>query len=447
MTTDPMVNQRGPGLVITPPSAAVTPSLLLVQYADWCAGLDQRRRGVREELWAILHHRRDRCTPPTDPGTIGTEFAPAGDPIVRITAASLPFIVLLAMPHPSPAAQPTKPQQGITREQASAFARLALKGLGKEYPNKPAVVLNGAADVKPPRQLHPAFYGCYDWHSSVHGHWMLARLLRLFPDLPEAREIRAALAEHLTAEHLKAEAEVFARPGNKSFERPYGWTWLLKLAAELHTWDDPDARQWSKNLEPLTTVIVTRYLEFFPKQTYPIRSGVHPNTAFGFAFAHDYARATRNEPLKNLIEERARAYYGNDADIPARWEPDGADFLSPSLCEADLMRRVLPPDEFAKWFGKFLPGAAKGEPANLFTPATVTDRTDPQLVHLDGLNLSRAWCMKGIAAALPADDPARKALAASAAKHAEAGLKHVASGDYAGEHWLASFATYLLSVE
>jgi hypothetical protein len=357
---------------------------------------------------------------------------------------TLAALALLLSPE---SAMPQSPKQpaGITKEQASAFARLALKGLDKEYPNKPAVVLNRLEDVVTPRILHPAFYGCYDWHSSVHGHWMLVRLLKLYPDLPEAKDIRAALNEHLTPENLKAEAEVFGRPNNKSFERPYGWTWLLKLAQELHGWDDADARRWEKNLEPLVDVIVVRYLEFFPKQTYPIRSGVHPNTAFGFSFAHDYAMATGNRPLKELIEERARKYYLADADVPAKWEPDGADFLSPSLCEADLMRRVLPGDEFAKWFDAFLPRAAIGEPQSLFDVATVTDRTDPQLVHLDGLNLSRAWCMKGIAAALPPKSGSRLALECAAKYHAEAGLKHVTSGDYAGEHWLASFAVYMLS--
>lgn len=339
--------------------------------------------------------------------------------------------------------QPTP--QTLTRERAAAFARLALKGIGKAYPNKPAVVLNRPEDVIAPKKLHPAFYGCFDWHSSVHGHWMLVRLLRQFPDLPEAKAIRAVLNEHLTAENLKVEAEVFTRPNNTSFERPYGWVWLLKLALELHGWEDEDAKRWATNLEPLTKTIVGRYLSYFPKQTYPIRSGVHSNTAFGFGFAHDYAVGTKNKPLQELIEERAKAYYLNDADIPARWEPDGADFLSPSLCEADLMRRVLPRDEFAMWLRKFLPNAARGEPAALFQPATVTDRTDPQLVHLDGLNLSRAWCMRSVSAALPADDTVRKMLANSAATHAEAGLQHVASGDYAGEHWLASFAVYMLS--
>jgi hypothetical protein len=333
----------------------------------------------------------------------------------------------------------------MTPQQASAFARLALKSLRKEYPNKPGDVLNAAKDVKEPRDIHPAFYGSFDWHSSVHGHWMLVRLLRLFPDLPEAKEMRAVLAEHLTAGNLRAEADYFARPNSQAFERPYGWAWLLKLAEELNGWDDPDGREWSKNVRPLADAVVARYLSFFPKQTYPIRSGVHQNTAFGLAFALDYARAVDNKGLRELIEERSRAYFLKDAGIPAAWEPDGADFLSPSLVEADLMRRVLPPDEFHAWFRRFLPDVARGEPKSLLEPAQVTDRTDPQLVHLDGLNLSRAWCLRSIAAALPQDDPARKVLAGSAARHAEAALRHVASGDYAGEHWLGSFAVYLLS--
>jgi hypothetical protein len=249
----------------------------------------------------------------------------------------------------------------------------------------------------------------------------------------------------MTEVNLKAEAAYFTRKESKPFERPYGWAWLLKLAEELHNWDGPDAKLWASSLRPLADVVVARYLEFFPKQTYPIRTGVHPNTAFGLAFAFDYARTVGDERLRVLVEERARAYFGDDSDAPARWEPSGADFFSPTLAEADLMRRVLPAGEFRAWFGRFLPGAARGEPRSLFTPATVTDRTDPQLVHLDGLNLSRSWGMRSVAEALPAGDPARAVLATSAARHAEAALKHVASGDYAGEHWLASFAVYLLS--
>jgi hypothetical protein len=360
----------------------------------------------------------------------------------------VPLILLVTLAAlPRTGAPPmTDPQaHALTRANASAFAKLALRGARKEFPNKPGHVLLDAADAKTPRALHPAFFGCYDWHSAVHGHWMLAHLLKKFPDLTEAKEIRDVLNAHLTEENIKGEVEYFNRKEARSFERPYGWTWLLKLALELHGWDDPDAKNWSAAVKPLAELIAARYVEHFPKQTYPIRSGVHPNTAFGFAFALDYARAVGDQKLESLIVERAKAYYAKDVDAPARWEPDGSDFLSPSLCEADLMRRVLPPAEFREWFHKYLPGAAKGEPATIFEPATVTDRADPQLVHLDGLNLSRAACMRGIAFALPADDPARKVLAASARKHAEAALKHVASGEYAGEHWLASFAVWMLS--
>jgi hypothetical protein len=368
--------------------------------------------------------------------------------------AIAPLIVtipLLAMLNPD---QPTQLVPGepsaktsltLSQKQASAFAGLALKGLKKEYPNKPGHVLNEAADVKSPRALHPAFYGCFDWHSSVHGHWMLVRLLRRFPELPEKQQIRAVLAEHLTAKNLQAEADYFSQPNRRSFERTYGWAWLLKLAEELHNWDDPEAREWSKNLKPLADTIVASYLAFLPKQTYPIRTGVHPNTAFGLAFALDYGRAVGHKPLCERIEERSRTYFANDVGLPARWEPDGADFFSPSLMEADLMRRVLPPAEFLTWLQRALPDLAKGEPKTLLAPAKVADRSDPQIVHLDGLNLSRAWCMRSLAAALPKKDPARKVLAEAAASHAEAALGHVASGDYAGEHWLASFATYLLS--
>jgi hypothetical protein len=333
----------------------------------------------------------------------------------------------------------------MNQEHASAFARLALKGIQKEYPNKPGDVLNSERDVQTLRAVHPVFYGCFDWHSAVHGHWMLVRLLREYPELPEKRQIRAVLNEHLTARNLRTEADYFDRKNSRSFERPYGWAWLLKLAEELHGWDDPDARAWSKNMQPLADKIAARYLAFFPKQTYPIRSGVHPNTAFGLAFAHDYARAVGNKELLTLIEERCRTYFGKDEAIPAAWEPDGADFFSPSLMEADLMLRVLPPAEFRAWFKRFLPDIARGGPKSLLEPARVTDRRDPQIVHLDGLNLSRAWCMRRIAAALPKDDRARKILADSAMRHAEAALRHVASGDYAGEHWLASFAVYMLS--
>jgi hypothetical protein len=357
------------------------------------------------------------------------------------------LVVLLSLSSAAPAdsGEPAKEVATMTPEQASVFARLALKGIQKEYPNKPGDVLNSDKDVRSPRAVHPAFYGCFDWHSAVHGHWLLVRLLRRFPDLPEQKQMRAVLAEHLTAKNLQAEADYFSRPNTQSFERPYGWAWLLKLAEELHGWDDPEGKEWAKNLQPLADAITARYIAYFPKQTYPIRSGVHSSTAFGLAFALDYARAVGQRELRERIEERSRTYFARDVNVPAAWEPDGADFFSPSLMEADLMRRVLPPAEFRAWLHRFLPGLAKGEPKALLEPAQVTDRSDPQIVHLDGLNLSRAWCMRSIAAVLPKEDPARQVLAEAAARHAAAALRHVASGDYAGEHWLASFAVYLLS--
>ena len=328
---------------------------------------------------------------------------------------------------------------------ASGFARLALDCVNREFPNKPDHVMNGDDDVRGPRNLHPAFFGCFDWHSAVHGHWMLVRLLRTLPDLPEAAEIRAALNAHLTSENILAEVAYLEGPERKSFERTYGWAWLLALARELHGWNDLDARRWSANLEPLARAIAARYLDFLPRQTYPIRTGVHANTAFGIAFALDYAREVRDSTLEALLVERSTTYYLADADYPAAWEPGGEDFFSPALVEADLMRRVLPPGEFEPWLERFLPDLSRGKPPSLLEPAVVADRTDPKIVHLDGLNLSRAWCMEGIASALAPEHPARPVLEEAAARHARDALAHVASGNYGGEHWLASFAVYMLS--
>ena len=333
----------------------------------------------------------------------------------------------------------------LTLAQATRLAQLPLKCIQKEYPNKLDHVMNDGGEVQSPRALHPTFYGCFDWHSSVHGHWMLVRLLKTFPNLPDAAAIRTALRENLSSANLQGEVAYLKQANRQSFERTYGWAWLLKLAEELHSWNDADGKQWAANLQPLAEALVVRYLNFLPKQTYPIRTGVHPNTAFGLAFALDYAKAAGDQKLTSLLVERSRTYYGNDVNYPAAWEPGGEDFFSPCLMEADLMRRVLSPAEFKTWFDRFLPGIAKGEPKSLLQPATVADRTDPKIVHLDGLNLSRAWCMRSIAAALPKNDPARKALVKAATLHANDALAHVASGDYAGEHWLASFAVYLLA--
>ncbi len=328
---------------------------------------------------------------------------------------------------------------------ASVFARLALQGITREYPNKPEHVMNGPQEVLSPSALHPAFYGSYDWHSCVHGHWMLVRLLKRFPDLPEAAEIRGALNALLTPGNLEAEVAYLGQPGRASFERTYGWAWLLKLAQELHEWDDADGRRWSRNLQPLADAFAALYQDFLPRQDYPIRRGVHPNTAFGIAFALDYARAVGDPGLEELLLERARTYFLGDSDYPARWEPDGDDFFSPSLMEADLMRRVLEPGAFAAWLRDFLPGLGEGDPASLLEPAEVSDRTDPKIVHLDGLNLSRAWCMRQIAETLNGGDERRAVLLDSAARHALATLPHIASGNYEGEHWLGTFAVYMMT--
>ncbi|MEO6457033.1 MAG: DUF2891 domain-containing protein [Chloroflexia bacterium] len=333
----------------------------------------------------------------------------------------------------------------LKREQGSLFARMALDGIQREYPNKLDHVINGPDDLQSPQALHPAFYGCFDWHSAVHSHWMLVRLLRELPALPEVSEIRTALNENLSKEHLLVETEYLSQPNRRSFERTYGWTWLLKLADELYTWDDPDGQRWSRNLQPLAEVFVQRYLDFLPRQTYPIRTGTHPNTAFGLVFALDYAKTIGHNELESLIVQRSLDYFSRDTDCAASNEPSGADFLSPCLIEAELMRRVLASEEFGPWLNRFLPGLSKGEPRNLFTPATVADRTDPQIVHLDGLNLSRAWCMRNIASALSKNEPVYGVLADAATRHAKAALPHIASGNYMGEHWLASFAALMLS--
>lgn len=327
----------------------------------------------------------------------------------------------------------------LTMQDASRFTRLALAAIHREVPHKLDHVVTVAGPTPRPRELHPAFFGSFDWHSAVHGHWMLARLLRLYPALPEAAEIRRALALTLAAEPLAIEAAYLR--AHPAFERPYGWAWLLELATELRAGAaDPDVARWAAALQPLADVIVGHALAFLPKLRYPVRTGVHANTAFALALALDHARATGHAALEALVVERARTYYEADRDAPAAWEPGGEDFFSPVLLEADLMRRVLPAADFPAWLHALLP---RGLPPSLALPAVVTDRTDGKLAHLDGLQLSRAWCLRGIARALRADDPTRTACEAAADAHARAA--EVATGDYAGEHWLASFAVYLLT--
>jgi Protein of unknown function (DUF2891) len=315
---------------------------------------------------------------------------------------------------------------------ASPFASLALQCAEKEYPNKLDHVMNGPHEVQSPRALHPAFYGCYDWHSTVHGHWMLVRLLRQFPQLSEAPEIRRLLDAHLSEHPVAVEVAYFGQPNRKSFERTYGWAWLLKLEAELRSWDSPEARRWAQALQPLADTVTRALSDFLPRQTYPIRTGVHPNTAFGLTLALDYAQAVHDEKLAALITERARTYFAKDTEAPLKWEPGGEDFLSPALEEAALMARILSASAFRPWMKAFLPAVK-------LTPAIVSDRTDPKIVHLDGLNLSRARCLYALSAAL-----GRPALARLGDTHAQASLPFIASGSYEGEHWLGTFAVQML---
>jgi hypothetical protein len=329
---------------------------------------------------------------------------------------------------------------GLPLATASSYARIALGHVTREYPNKLDHVMSGPADVAGPRSLHPIFYGSFDWHSCVHGYWLLLHLYRTYPSLPEAGLIRDLADEHLTDANVRGELAYLERPASRGFERPYGWAWLLALAAELarHTRHTvQEASRWSRTLSPLAEAFATRMLDHLPHATYPIRAGTHASSAFAVTLALDYAVAVQHEALERALKEKAIAWYEADRDCQA-WEPGGDDFLSPALMEAECMRRVLPAERFEPWLDCFLPRLARREPASLFRPATVSDRSDGKIAHLDGLNLSRAWCFRGLAKAL-AEGPARAAVLAAADEHLAASLPHV-SGDYMGEHWLATFA-------
>lgn len=328
----------------------------------------------------------------------------------------------------------------LNQELGEKFAWLALGHVRRQYPFKLDQVLAGDEDVLPPRVLHPIFHGSFDWHSCVHGYWLLARLLRRLPMIPAESDIRRLFNEVITPEKVAGELAYLQRPTSAGFERPYGWAWLLMLAAEL---ERHEAAPWGAALAPLGVAFADRFKTFLPKATYPIRTGTHYNTAFALILASDYARQVGDHELLQLIEATARRWYLDDADAPA-WEPSGDDFLSATLVEAECLRQVLPSAGFLPWFSKFLPNLSDRRPASLFTPAMVSDRSDGKIAHLDGLNLSRAWCWRSIAKSLPLTDPGRKAALAAADEHLAAGLAHVA-GDYMGEHWLATFA--LLALE
>jgi hypothetical protein len=326
---------------------------------------------------------------------------------------------------------------------AARFANLALHCAHLEYPNKISHTLGSDADVRPPRELAPAFFGCYDWHSSVHGHWLLARLASRFPQAPFAADARAALAQSLTPAHIDGEVAYFQTPGRASYERPYGLAWLLQLAAELRAWNDPQAKEWSLALAPLEAEAAQRLRSWLPKLRYPIRVGEHSQTAFAFGLVHDWARVTHDTEMQSLIESKARAFYAGDTNCPLAYEPSGEDFLSPCLAEADLMRRILPPREYGQWLRRFLPAIPTSANKAWLAPGEVTDRSDPKLAHLDGLNLSRSWMLLGIASGLPQGDRRIGALNTAAEAHAAAALPAVTGEHYEGGHWLGTFAVYL----
>lgn len=335
----------------------------------------------------------------------------------------------------------TRPQ--LTARDVERFAGLALACVHREFPNKIAHILNSEADALPPRKLTPAFYGCFDWHSSVHGHWLLVRLLRLFPDANFAARAKAALEHNLTAENLAQEAAYLNGEGRASFERPYGLAWLLMLCAELREWKD--GAEFASNLRVLEDAALDRFHQWLPKLPFPVRSGEHSQTAFALGLALDYARIAQNEAFRTMLMSRAFHFFFRDQRAPLDYEPSGEDFLSPCLAEADVMRRVLSEPEFAAWLKQFLPQIPPNGSSTWLLPAVSPDRRDGKLAHLDGLNLSRAWMLEGIASVLPKVDPRRRSIRAAADEHSAVGLRAVTGAHYEGGHWLGSFAVYLVT--
>ncbi|WP_421792954.1 DUF2891 domain-containing protein [Hyphobacterium sp.] len=332
------------------------------------------------------------------------------------------------------------PRPGVVEDR---FANLALSCVHQEFPNKISHVLQSAEDARTPSELYPAFYGCFDWHSSVHGHWLLTRILATDPETPMRPAIETALARSFTESNIAGEVAYYTQAGRASFERPYGLAWFLQLVAELEESGDPLQTEWRETLRPLEDEIVAQIEAWLPNLVYPIRLGTHAQTAFAFGLMIDYARTVGNEPLEDLLVEKSLAFHEADINCPLAYEPSGEDFLSPCLMVADLMRRVMAPEVYSAWLGEFLPQIPQDGSSDWLDVAVVLDATDGKLVHLDGLNLSRAWALEGIASALPDEDPRRAAILASAVIHAEAGIASVSDAHYSGSHWLGSFATYL----
>lgn len=330
------------------------------------------------------------------------------------------------------------PDPKFGQAEANKLIELPLHCAETEYPNKLGQTIGGDEDLLPPRELHPVFYGCFDWHSAVHGYWSMVTLLRNFPELDKADRVRTILKTNITKENIAEEIIYFEGKHSKSYERTYGWAWLLKLAEALHSWDDPLALELAAKLQPLTDVIVAKYIEFLPKLIYPIRVGEHTNTAFGLTLAYDYAKAVNHIPLMELIGIRAREFYFNDRSCPIDWEPSGYDFLSPCLEEIDIMRRVLSKDDFKVWLKAFMPQLIK--PDFYLAVGEVSDRTDGKLVHLDGLNYSRAWVLYGLANQYPEYAYLKNV----ANEHVAYSYLNLVGDSYEGGHWLGSFAIYAL---
>lgn len=344
--------------------------------------------------------------------------------------------------------EPDLDRTGLLRRSAPDYAEVALANVTREFPHHEAHFQTGPEAIPRPRDLHPAFYGSLDWHSCVEMHWVLVRLLRLMPDLPAADRIRGTLAEHLAAGPLAAEAAYFADPDNGPHPLAYAWGWLLMLAQETAAWPDPQAQSWAANLHDLAEICADRFLSWLPKATYPVRHGMHTNSAFGLSRALPYATAKASggdHALLDAITEAAHRWFGQDQDYAAGWEPSGIDFLSPALTEAELMASVLDQAQFARWLGRFLPGLAARQPGPLFTPAIVSDPSDGLIAHLHGLNLSRAWCFQRIAETVPEGDPLVPVLHGAVSEHAGAALPHVSGDDYMVEHWLVCYAVLLLT--
>ena len=332
--------------------------------------------------------------------------------------------------------------KGLHISIAEKWGTLVLKGLDTEFPTKLSLMYTNENQIQRPKEHFPAFFGCFDWHSSVHGHWVLVRLLKQYPKMKNADLLRSALSRHLTSENLEKEAEFFSRDEQKTFERMYGWAWLLRLVMELDDWEDSDAQNWRQNLIPLETLLVQRVEDYLPRLTYPIRIGQHTDTAFALGQVLDYAIQMENRSLEQLVLARAKAFYGNDKAYPVHYEPSGHDFFSSCWNEADLMRRVLTQQEFTTWLTRFLPQLASQLVDGTIAPVIVSDVTDPKIVHLAGLNLNRAWCLQSVAAALPQQSSLTRLLNENAQLHLKAGLEYINSGHYEGDHWLATFGLY-----